>query len=158
TTARAAAPHGSTWNPPAGQNRPSGVETIRSATPADLLPFALPDHRIASRGAPRKAYPWGMIRVRGMALGLAVLGLGAAPDIQVPPPTPAPAPTPTAAAQKEYCSVLRRCALPAPRACTDPLSGGVDGVDYDDERCGPPRDLSARGVDPTDPAAFRLFR
>jgi len=99
-----------------------------------------------------------MIRVRGMALGLAVLGLGAARDIQVPSPTPAPAPTPTAAAQKEYCSLLRRCALPAPRACTDPLSGGVDGVDYDDERCGPPRDLSARGVDPTDPAAFRLFR
>jgi hypothetical protein len=31
-------------------------------------------------------------------------------------------------------------------------------VDYDAERCEPARDLARRGVDPTDPASFRLFR
>jgi hypothetical protein len=31
-------------------------------------------------------------------------------------------------------------------------------VDYDDERCGPARELNQRGVDPTDPASFRIYR
>jgi hypothetical protein len=31
-------------------------------------------------------------------------------------------------------------------------------VDYDEERCGPARDLSQRGVDPSEPSSFRVYR
>jgi len=58
----------------------------------------------------------------------------------------------------EFCSLLRRCGLPAPAACTEPISRGAPGVTYDEERCGPARELSQRGVDPTEPASFRIYR
>lgn len=99
-----------------------------------------------------------MTRGQAIALGVAVLGLGLARDVPPPAPTPAAAPTPSAAARVEFCSLLRKCGLAAPAACTDAISGGVDGAEYDAERCGPARDLAARGIDPADPAAFRVFR
>ena len=99
-----------------------------------------------------------MTRGQAIALGVAVLGLGLARDVPPPAPTPAPVPTPSAAARVEFCSLLRKCGLTAPAACTDAISGGVDGVDYDADRCGLARDLGARGIDPADPAAFRVFR
>jgi hypothetical protein len=97
-------------------------------------------------------------RGHGIAFGIAMLGLGLARDVPPTAPTPAPAPTPSPEARVEFCSLLRKCGLPAPPACTDALSGGVDGVEYDAERCGPARDLTVRGIDPADPAAFRVFR
>jgi hypothetical protein len=99
-----------------------------------------------------------MIGRRRHLLGLAVLCLGAAPPPATPPPTPAPAPTPSAAARTEYCSLLRKCGLSAPSACTEALTRGVPGVDYDAERCELAGALARRGVDPTEPAAFPLFR
>jgi hypothetical protein len=67
-------------------------------------------------------------------------------------------PTPSAEARLEFCSLLRRCGLPAPEACTEALSNGAPGVDYDEERCGPARQLSRDGVDPAQPSSFRLYR
>jgi hypothetical protein len=58
----------------------------------------------------------------------------------------------------EYCSLLHKCGLPAPSACTEALRRGVPGVDYDAERCDAARELSQRGVDSADPASFRVFR
>jgi hypothetical protein len=58
----------------------------------------------------------------------------------------------------EFCSLLRRCGLPAPAACTEAISRGAPGVEYDEERCSPARELSQRGVDPTEPASFRIYR
>jgi len=75
-----------------------------------------------------------------------------------PVPTPPPPTLPSVAARTEFCSLLKRCGLSRPAACTDELTRGAPGVDYDAERCGPARELGERGVDPTDPAAFRLFR
>ncbi len=89
--------------------------------------------------------------------GLALLIALSAPT-RSPSPTPSPAPTPSAAARLEYCSLLKKCGLSVPSACTEPLTRGVPGVDYDAERCGPARELSQRGVDPGDPASFRVFR
>jgi len=77
---------------------------------------------------------------------------------QTAAPTPSPAPTPSAAAKLEYCSLLKKCGLSVPSACTESLTRGVGGVDYNSERCDPARELSQRGVDPADPASFRLFR
>jgi len=93
-----------------------------------------------------------------LALLIALSCVGAAGGAQTPAPTPSPLPTPSAAARLEYCSLLRKCGLSAPSACTEPLTRGVPGVDYDAERCDPARELTQRGVDPTDPASFRLFR
>ena len=93
-----------------------------------------------------------------LVVAVALAGLGLARDVPPPAPTPAPAPTPSAAARVEFCSLLRKCGLTAPAACTDAISGGGDGVDYDAERCGLARDITARGIDPADPAAFRVFR
>ena len=88
----------------------------------------------------------------GDLLALALVGLA-------PTPSPAPSPPlPSAAARLEYCSLLRKCGLSVPPACTEPLTRGVPGVDYDAERCDAARELSRRGVDPADPASFRLFR
>jgi len=97
-----------------------------------------------------------MLRRRRLALVLVVSWLGDAARAQppAPRPTPAPPPVPSATARTEYCSLLRKCGLNAPTACTEPLTRGVPGVGYDAERC----ELSQRGVDPTDPASFRLFR
>jgi len=93
-----------------------------------------------------------------LALVLAASGLGPSAHAQTPGPTPSPVPTPTATARLEYCSLLGKCGLSVPAACTKPLTRGVPDVDYDAERCGPARELSQRGVDPSDPASFRLFR
>jgi hypothetical protein len=93
-----------------------------------------------------------------LALVLAASGLGSSARAQTPPATPSPAATPSATARREYCSLLRKCGLSVPAACAEPLTRGVAGVDYDAERCDPARELSQRGVDPTDAASFRLFR
>jgi hypothetical protein len=89
---------------------------------------------------------------------LAALCLGSAQGTPTPSPAPSPAPTPSAEARVEFCSLLRRCALPAPAACTEAISRGAPGVEYDAERCGPARQLNQRGVNPTDPASFRIYR
>jgi hypothetical protein len=95
---------------------------------------------------------------RRLAFLLILSCAAAAGPSQTPSPTPSPAPTPSATARLEYCSLLKKCGLSVPRACTEPLTRGVGGVDYDAERCDPARELSQRGVDPADPASFRLFR
>jgi hypothetical protein len=89
----------------------------------------------------------------GLALVLALSS--ATPS---PAPTPSPVPTPSATARLEYCSLLRKCGLGAPRECTEGLTRGVPGVEYDAERCEMARELGQRGLDPADPASFRLFR
>ena len=93
-----------------------------------------------------------------LALLLAASGLGSSAPAQTPLPTPSPVATPSVTARMEYCSLLKRCGLSVPAACSEPLTRGVPGVDYDAERCDPGRELSQRGVDPADPASFRLFR
>jgi hypothetical protein len=98
---------------------------------------------------------------RSGAAVLAALFLAPSPTPRPVPSsvaTPSPVPTPSAEARLEFCSLLRKCALAAPDACTDALSRGAPGVDYDDERCGPARELSQRGVDPTQPSSFRVYR
>ena len=55
--------------------------------------------------------------------------------------------------------MLARCGLPAPLpACSEPLSRGVRGVIYDDERCGETRRLFEQGLLPTDPLGARVYR
>jgi hypothetical protein len=57
-----------------------------------------------------------------------------------------------------YCGILRGCGLAAPDGwCPPALSKGVDGVRYDDERCGEARELTAFGVRNDDLAGYRLF-
>lgn len=49
--------------------------------------------------------------------------------------------------QLEYCSLLDKCDLEAPAAaCPDSLKAGVEGVDYQRERCPEARELLARGI------------
>jgi hypothetical protein len=99
-----------------------------------------------------------MLGWRVAAPVLAALGLGTAQGAPPLSPAPSPAPTPSAEARVEFCSLLRRCGLRAPAACTEAISRGAPGVEYDEERCGPARELSQRGVDPTEPASFRIYR
>jgi hypothetical protein len=101
-----------------------------------------------------------MLGRRRLAFFFILSGAAARGQAQTPAPAPAPAPapTPSTAAKLEYCSLLKKCGLSLPSACTDALTRGVGGVDYDAERCDPARALSQRGVDPDDPASFRLFR
>jgi hypothetical protein len=55
--------------------------------------------------------------------------------------------------------VLARCGLPAPLpACSEPLSRGVRGIIYDDQRCGETRRLFEQGLLPTDPLGARVYR
>src|SRR5437899_1474303 len=103
--------------------------------------------------------PW-----RALALAALLPGAQATPGARpaAPPPRPAitlPPPTlPSVAARTEFCSLLEKCGLSRPVACTEELTRGAPGVDYDAQRCDPARELGQRGVDPTDPASFRLFR
>lgn len=55
--------------------------------------------------------------------------------------------------------MLARCGLPAPvMVCSEPLSRGVRGVLYDDERCGETRRLFEQGLLPIDPLGARVYR
>jgi len=65
-----------------------------------------------------------------------------------PSPTPTPRP-PTAAA----CGLLRACGLPVPGAC----GAAPASAKYDEERCAPARELSARGVSAEDPLGARTY-
>src|SRR5207245_4106745 len=138
---------------------PASTRGDRSLTPTlgRIRPHRFPSYRPARRrpeGATLGRMP-GRLR---LALVLAAFGLGSSARAQPPRPTPSPAPKPSVTARLEYCSLLRKCGLSAPAACSEPLTRGVPGVDYDSGRCGPARELSQRGVDPADPASFRLFR
>jgi hypothetical protein len=71
--------------------------------------------------------------------------------IAAPPAAPDPV-------RLRYCGLLKRCGLPAPaERCPPWLSGGVDGVRYDDRRCAEARELTARGVRNDDGLGYRLY-
>lgn len=87
---------------------------------------------------------------RSALLTLAMAGL--APAVMA---GPAAAPDPV---RLRYCGLLRGCGLAAPEGwCPPDLSGGADGVRYDDRRCAEARELSARGVRNDDPVGYRLY-
>lgn len=59
---------------------------------------------------------------------------------------------------RELCSLVGKCAVPSgAMACPAEVSGGVDGVRYDERRCEVPRALAARGVLPDAPRHQALF-
>lgn len=76
------------------------------------------------------------------------------------PGSPAATPRPPAEqSRREFCSILARCGLPVTAAaCPEPLTRGVEGVEYDEPRCAEPRRLLARGVRPEGDLGFRLYR
>ncbi|HLA76635.1 MAG TPA: hypothetical protein VJU18_03540 [Vicinamibacteria bacterium] len=88
---------------------------------------------------------------------VALLGLALASASGVAAQAVVPAVAPGAGI--EACSLLVRCGLSAPPpACTGPLSSGVPGVVYDDERCAEGRRLFAQGLSPVDPLGSRVYR
>jgi len=90
------------------------------------------------------------MRRRSAVLALAIAGL-AHPVMAGPAAAPDPL-------RLRYCGLVKGCGLTAPEGwCPSALSGGVDGVRYDDRRCAEARELSARGVRNDDPVGYRLY-
>jgi hypothetical protein len=74
-------------------------------------------------------------------------------------PSPSPPAGPSELSLRQYCSILARCGLPVPdNRCAEPLTRGVEDVEYDEARCTEPRRLFARGVRPEGDLGFRLYR
>jgi hypothetical protein len=86
------------------------------------------------------------VGIVALAAGLFASAAQAAPEAKTDP------------LRLRYCGLMRGCGLAAPQGwCTPELSGGVDGVKYDEARCAEARELTARGVRNDDLEGYRLF-
>lgn len=102
---------------------------------------------------------------RGAALAAALLlaatglaGPDPAPAVRASPkPAPQPSPKPPAG-MREFCSLVTRCGIAQPTACTKEHTSGVGGVTYDEERCRDPRELRDAGLRTDTDLGFRVYR